>query len=91
MLTIPAFHWSLVADNNVRRIYQACGVIGNGQMLVTGGLTTSTTLEGAEEPDEWNNGLGIFDMAALRWADSFDADALPYEAPDVARSLYRYW
>lgn len=38
--------------------------------------------------DPWTNGLGIFDMSALSWTDSYDHTAAPYEPSSLVTNYY---
>ena len=33
-------------------------------------------------PDPWDQGLGIFDMSAMEWKDSYDPNAAAYTSPE---------
>lgn len=44
---------------------------------------------GAGEPrDPWNQGIAVFDMTALKFKDSYEAQAGPYESPDAIQQYY---
>lgn len=58
-------------------------------MVVVGGLSGfSGDASAWAEKDEWPNGLGVFDLTALRWLDGYDADAGNYTSPDSVREWY---
>jgi hypothetical protein len=38
--------------------------------------------------DPWTKGLGIFDMTALSWTNTYDAAALAYERPSLVSQFY---
>lgn len=40
------------------------------------------------DQDPYPRGMGIFDMSALEWKDSFDAEAGDYETNKAIRSWY---
>ncbi|KAJ9659749.1 hypothetical protein H2201_007185 [Coniosporium apollinis] len=89
ILSIPAFTW-FKADYTPTspRMVSSCEVVGKRQMLIVGGLDLSQSPYAFSAGDPWRNGLGIFDMAAMTWADEYDADAAAYESPDVVRKWY---
>lgn len=57
-------------------------------MLIVGGLDLSQSPYAFSAGDPWRNGLGIFDISAMAWADEYDADAAAYESPGVVREWY---
>lgn len=38
--------------------------------------------------DPWANGLGVFDLSALTWTDTYDHTAAPYEASSLVETYY---
>jgi hypothetical protein len=36
--------------------------------------------------DPWRNGIGVFDLSALEWKESYDPAAASYVTPDVVKS-----
>lgn len=56
-------------------------------MISIGGNNPSDEALGEFE-DAWTNGIGIFDMTAFAWSDSYDANATEYESPDVVKEYY---
>lgn len=38
--------------------------------------------------DPWSQGIGVFDMKTLEWKDSYDAEPVGYEAPDMVKQYY---
>lgn len=88
--SLPAFHWQVHnTDSQYARVRHSCNVAGNRQMLVVGGQVSDaeSTLD-ALIRDPWPQGVGVYDLAALSWSDSFDADAEPYVTPDVIKANY---
>ncbi len=57
-------------------------------MLVIGGDDPVPHASGAT-PDPWTNGLGIYDMSALSWANSYDANAAPYQRAAMLTNVTR--
>ena len=91
VLSIPAFQWFEIEPEtqNTRRTYHDCASAGNSQMIVVGGIDrTANDGHYWGGTDEWKQGLGIFDMHELKWRDSYDPEAPPYEAPAVVREWY---
>ena len=40
-------------------------------------------------PDPWPQGIGVFDLTALQWKDSYEAKAPHYSAPDIVTQYYQ--
>ncbi|GME65527.1 Kelch repeat protein [Neofusicoccum parvum] len=92
ILSLPGFHWFKGPSVGAPRMQHSCNVIGSGnrQMLAIGGLALQwqpSSEQKWKEPDEWRNGLGVFDMKTLEWTDSYDPD-LEYDTPDVIKQWY---
>lgn len=74
----------------------SCNIIGKRQMISIGGLVTNSTLNLTRYhsvyisqdsiPDPWQQGIGIFDMSAMQWSDSYDHAAAPYVTPDMVKT-----
>ena len=59
-------------------------------MLTIGGYTAESDANlGTMSNDTFLQGLGIFDLTEMQWKDKYDADAPPYESPDVVKAWYR--
>ncbi|KAH7322409.1 hypothetical protein B0I35DRAFT_425772 [Stachybotrys elegans] len=86
ILSIPAFQWFRVPVSSPTRIFHACALAGNRQMIVSGGINSDWDWR---REDEWTNSLGVFDLSSLEWRSNYDADALEYESPEVVRSWYQ--
>ena len=43
---------------------------------------------GSEPEDPWPEGIGIFDMTALKFKGSYEADAKQYETPELIKRFY---
>jgi hypothetical protein len=56
-------------------------------MLVVGGRDSSSPDTGVV-PDQWKNGLGIFDMTDLEWTTRYDAHAAAYAPPQMVKQYY---
>ena len=88
VLSLPAFRWFKSTEStSTRRANHHCTVIGNRQMISVGSTNPSGGGLGLTA-DPWNDGIGVFDMTALRWSDSYDATAAEYESPDVVKQYY---
>lgn len=83
MLSLPSFVW-FKADYTPQqnRYYHTCQVVGSRQMLTFGGIDWAQTIV---QPDIFELGIGIFDMTAMQWSDSYDATAAKYETPTVIK------
>ena len=94
ILSIPSFVWFRANDTSAEaRIGHTCEVIGNRQMVSIGGIRPNvppgpTGPGGLNYTDPWPQGLGIFDMVALRWTNTYDANASPYKPPNVIQDWY---
>ena len=58
-------------------------------MIVTGGQDPfyKNTTE-AIRADSWTQGIGVFDLTAMRWKNGYDAATEAYETPSVVKSWY---
>jgi hypothetical protein len=94
VLSLPGFRWTKVSDDAAHsRSGQACLPIRSRQLLSMGGLLNydedyDDNGDPWRDPDPNPRGLGIFDMSALEWKDSYDADAADYETNETIRSWY---
>ncbi|EOD50371.1 putative kelch repeat protein [Neofusicoccum parvum UCRNP2] len=92
VLSLPAFRWFRGPDAPGRRLGHSCNVVGAGarQFLSIGG--TDNTVQQPNiwrTADVWKQGLGVFDMTAMSWSAGYDADAAPYEVPQVVKAWYQ--
>lgn len=88
LLSLPSFSWTRVSTPvSQMRASHKCQVIGNRQMLVIGGSDPWGVNLG-DIPDLFVNGLGIFDMSDLTWADKFDPGADKYVRPSLINDHY---
>ena len=88
VLSLPGFVWRRIdATSGGLRSGQACVAVGNRQMLTIGGVDPQ-----ADKPwqskDPFPQGLGIFDMTALKWKEIFDHKAAAYDSPEPIREWY---
>src|SRR5947207_3245864 len=84
ILSLPAFHWFRVSNSTTQmRSGHYCQVIGSRQMLVIGGASSQDGV-----PETWTNGLGIYDMTALKWASGYNANAESYVRPELVKRYY---
>ncbi|KAJ5046758.1 uncharacterized protein L3040_003988 [Drepanopeziza brunnea f. sp. 'multigermtubi'] len=99
ILTLPAFQWIKVPYPPAKpRHGHTCETVGNRQMLVIGGVDTlqdtatnaapSLDLVTFSTRDQFAQGLAIFDMTRLSWANQYDAGAPAYEQSDPVRNYY---
>lgn len=97
ILSIPAFQWfQAVYPPAFSRAIHTCHTTNTNQMIIIGGVDpTNDTFEvgdadcGDEPMDPWAEGIGIFDMTTLKFKDSYESKAKPYEPPEVIKSFYR--
>ena len=64
-------------------------------MIIIGGVDPSNDTifsgsadSGSEPVDPWPEGIGIFDMTALKFKDSYEANAKQYETPELIKQFY---
>lgn len=84
ILSLPGFVWMKAPDSGkgARRL-PAC-VSVNRQMIMVGGGSK----KGWSDPDPAPQGLLLFDATELKWKDSYDADAAPYERSAELKKWY---
>ena len=79
------------------RLGHTCNAIGGSQIVIIGGLDansnitlTSGILESMynTSADPFSQGLAIFDMTTLRFAEQYTAGAKPYEQSDPVKEFY---
>lgn len=93
VLSIPGFVWFKAdideATAGGPRMQHGCALAGNRQMIVVGGLNATLGFnESRRNKDPWTNGIGVFDISKLSWSSEYDAQAEPYESPDVVKRWY---
>ena len=85
ILSLPSFRWFLGANTSIdSRSFHTCHATNSSQMIMIGG-TDPTYLK---KKDPWPQGIGVFDMTALKFKDSYEAKAGPYKTPDVVKRYY---
>ena len=53
-------------------------------MIVVGGQVAN---DGSSSiPDPWSQGIGVFDLSAMEWSDSYDPSAPAYVTPKTVKS-----
>ncbi|MCJ1465317.1 hypothetical protein MMC07_003934 [Pseudocyphellaria aurata] len=94
ILTLPAFYWIKVdyPPRNPRHGH-TCNPVGGSQVLTIGGLDTNSRNDSYTSPfdttaDPFTQGLAIFDMTTLQFADQFTANAPPYVQSDRVKAYY---
>ncbi|KAI0172257.1 hypothetical protein GGR52DRAFT_461214 [Hypoxylon sp. FL1284] len=90
VLSLPGFVF-FKANRGTPRADHACVVVGKGkrQMVSYGGVDGGADLSSSTTtPDPWKQGLGIFDMSEMKWADSYDPNMTDYNTPDVISNWY---
>ena len=93
VLTLPAFRWfKQTSPTTFARAGPSCNVVGvsQRQMAVIGGVpVTKDSNTSSIPPDPWPNGINIFDLSAMDWANEYDPDAAAYFSPDVVKEYYQ--
>lgn len=98
VLTIPGFYWVKANYTPANpRHGLSCNLVGNSQVLITGGVDTlQRNISNTEDdyhsafdtPDPFTGGLAIFDLSRLMWASSYTAMQEPYMAAPQIRDFY---
>ena len=100
ILTLPAFHWITVPYNPQNpRHGHSCNAVGGSQIISIGGVDSNSNItSGAlpeiirstfdSAPDPFAQGLAIFDMTTLTFANQYTAVAPPYEQSEVVKQFY---
>lgn len=80
-LSLPGFHWTKVSDaTKAERAEHAC-VSTRSTMLSFGGSRLFTDAAFSQK-DEFDRGIGIFNLNTLEWDASYNADAEGYKTHD---------
>lgn len=100
ILTLPAFHWLKVDYPPAHpRNGHTCNAVGGSQIVSIGGVDSNSriyygydydinTSTFNSSIDPFAQGLGVFDMTTLTWADHYTANAPPYEQSDRVKNFY---
>ncbi|MCJ1463896.1 hypothetical protein MMC07_002505 [Pseudocyphellaria aurata] len=98
ILTLPAFYWIKVDyPPQHPRHALTCNAVGGSQILTIGGVDTNSKHTTDElrhkstfdtSADPFAQGLAIFDMTALKFADQYTAKASPYVQSGSVREYY---
>ena len=92
ILSLPSFRWFQANYTpTFPRALHRCEATNSNQMILIGGLdpTYSVRILGdSPQKDPWPQGIGVFDMTALEFKTSYQANAGPYKTPDVIRKFY---
>ncbi|KAL9003107.1 MAG: hypothetical protein Q9188_004000 [Gyalolechia gomerana] len=102
ILTLPAFHWLKVNyAPQLPRGGHNCNAVGGSQIVSVGGFDANPDLYVNiidtdlvqsvlnTSADPFAQGLGIFDLTTLTWADQYTANASPYTQSGMVREYYR--
>lgn len=57
-------------------------------MISIGGRLVNTATNLGVEQDPWTSSIGVFDMTAFAWKDSYDPEAAAYESPEQVKQYY---
>ncbi|KAL8738474.1 MAG: hypothetical protein Q9181_000730 [Wetmoreana brouardii] len=100
ILTLPAFYWFKVDyPPQHPRQGHSCNAVGGSQILSIGGVDSNSKISIGNildikkstfnsSADPFTQGLGIFDMTSLKWADHYRANAPAYVQSDLVKSFY---
>ena len=96
ILSLPSFRWFRANYTSAHSRGGHTCHIKNSQMIMIGGQDPTYSqswlgdVDSQHSPaDPWLQGIGVFDMNALRFKDSYQAKAGAYETPDFIKSYYR--
>ncbi|KAK7518779.1 hypothetical protein IWZ03DRAFT_413746 [Phyllosticta citriasiana] len=90
ILSLPGFRWFKISSSTTGtpRSFHTCNRVAS-QMVVVGGVDYSLGVpEDWQDPDPWDNGLGVFDLNNLVWQSSYNASAAAYDTPQVVKEWY---
>lgn len=96
MLSLPAFRWFRANYTSpFPRYGHTCHATKTRQMIMIGGTNPLNSSDfyangdqGGEPQDPWDQGIAVFDMTALKLADSFQSRADSYEPPYAIQQYY---
>ncbi|KAI4161582.1 MAG: hypothetical protein LQ342_004723 [Letrouitia transgressa] len=100
ILTLPAFNWIRVDyPPEHPRAGHSCNAVGGSQIISIGGFDANakvatgyfsdiyqSILNSSADPN--TQGIGIFDMTTLTWADSYRSKAGEYEQSELVKAYY---
>ncbi|KAL8663755.1 MAG: hypothetical protein Q9202_003569 [Teloschistes flavicans] len=100
VLSLPAFYWFKIDyPPQHPRDGHTCNAVGGSQIVIVGGQDANSKIGSGyiddirksalnSSADPFAQGLAIFDMTTLTWADHFAANTPPYAQSDVVRDYY---
>lgn len=96
VLSLPAFQWHKVQYTTTSpRHGLTCESVGGGQILTIGGLDSDNTepesdvyLTVFDSVDPFTQGLNVFDLKTLWWADQYTASPGPYTPAPAIQQIY---
>ena len=91
ILTLPAFQWFQANYSSMwPRALHTCHSTNNNQMVLIGGLdpTVKQFPPQNQSADPWMQQIGVFDMTALKWKESYESNADPYRSPAAVKQFY---
>lgn len=94
VLSLPAFRWFRAnSTSGPPRMGSTCHATKTRQMIIIGGMIPLYWNEYASNrsewpQDSWDQGIAVFDMTALKFQDSYQSRADPYEPPYAIQQYY---
>lgn len=96
VLSLPAFRWFRANYTSLSpRMAHTCHATKTRQMILVGGTNPLYSSDynangdrGGEPQDPWDQGIGVFDMTALEFKDSYQSNTDPYEPPSAIQQFY---
>lgn len=91
ILSLPSFTWTQVYSGQSPRFSHTCHLAGTRTMLTIGGVASATQFQGLPginvSPCDWEvKSIGVLDISNVTWGSVYNAEAPPYEVPDLVVS-----
>ena len=93
VLSLPAFRWFRANYTSTSpREAHTCHATKTRQMIMLGGTnplySDAPGGDSGRPRDPWDQGIAVFDMTALKFKDSYQSNADPYEPPYAIQQYY---
>lgn len=98
VLSLPSFHWFRASYEALHpRHGLTCEHVGGGQVLAIGGVDTTQQIGSAGDTlfkgcfqtvDEHAQGLRVFDLGTMAWADGYVRNQTVYDQSSAVRGYY---
>lgn len=94
ILSLPSFQRFRASYTPVNsRGGHTCQATNSSQMIMIGGLDPKYSRKSlgdndSDPLDPWSQGIGVFDMTALKFKDSYQANVGAYKTPDIIKKYH---